>query len=52
MNKKIDKELEGLINRLICLGKEIGDIIWGLIALSREIVKNKKRTKQLSKMKS
>ena len=51
MNKKIDKELEELIDKLICLGKVINEITWGLIALSRKIVKNKKRMKQLSKMK-
>ena len=52
MNKKIDKELEELIDKLICLGNAINDITWGLISLSRKIVKNKKKTKQLSKMKS
>ena len=39
MNKKIDKELEELIDKLIFLGKVINDITWGLIALSREIGK-------------
>ena len=51
MNKKIDKELEELIDKLICLGKVINEFAWGLIFLSRKIVKNKKRMKQLSKMK-
>jgi len=39
MNKKIDKEIEELIDKLICLGKVINDITWGLIAISREIAK-------------
>ena len=52
MNKKIDKELEELIDKLICLGKVINEITWGLISLSRKIMKNKKKTNQLSKMKS
>ena len=52
MNKKIDKELEELIDRLICHGNAINDITWGLISLSRKIMKNKKKMKQLSKMKS
>jgi|TARA_R110002020_G_scaffold155267_2_gene336129 hypothetical protein len=41
MDRKTDKKIDALLEKLMDMGKDLNDVIWELIAISKEIEKKR-----------
>ena len=41
MDRKTDKKIDALLEKLMDMGKVLNDVIWELIAISKEIEKKR-----------
>ena len=41
MKSKTDKKIDTLLDKLLEMGKDLNDVIWELIAISKEIEKKR-----------